>query len=212
LSAQDTLLLEVTADNETSNLIENAFQNAAIYHIVESRTPLRIRVGAYHATLALLIAVLEENVSTMKGKVSFPDGTVFEITPDGLKALRQFWMSKLKSVPVYNPPNSNPQDQTNILDVFKEAMKNPEGTGKLVKEIAGALRGDPEVALEETKQVSRFTLAIMVLMGLVIVSASVLAYIGRIDGTAVGLIYGTVIGSSFAFLYKYLDFPDNSSS
>jgi len=39
-----------------------------------------------------------------------------------------------------------------------------------------------------------------------------LGYFGKAGGDTVGIVYGTVIGSSFAFLYKYLGAPDEGQS
>jgi hypothetical protein len=210
LSAHDTLLLEVNADKDTSNLIEYALQNAGISYTAESHLPLKIRVPSYHPVVALLLVVLEERISAISGKVTLPDGTIFELTQEGLRAMRQLLISKVSNTPVVNPSAIPPQGGNTILDVLREALKNPEATGKLVREVSGAIRGDPEVVLEETKQVSRFTIAIMSLMALVIAGATILGYYGKVGGDTVGIVYGTVIGSSFAFLYRYIASPDES--
>lgn len=211
MSAHDTLLLEVNADKETSNLIEYSLQNAGIQYAVESQVPLKIRTLSTLATVALLLTVLEEKGSAITGKTTLPDGISFEFTQDGLKAMRQRLFAKLTSTPVMNASAVPPQGGISILDLLREAMRNPEATGKLVREIARALRGEPEVVMEETKQVSRFTIGIISLMALVIVGVSVLGYFGRLSGDTVGIVYGTVIGSAFAFLYKYVAAPDESS-
>lgn len=209
MSAQESLVLEVNADKETSTLIEFALQNATVPYAVESQTPLKIRTLSTLAVVALLLPVLEEKGSAITGKATLPDGTSYEFTPDGLKAMKQRLVARLTSTPVMNA--AVPTQGGNLLDFLREALKNPEATGKLVREVAAALRGDPQVMLEETKQVSRFAIGIMSLMALVIVGVSALGYYGKVSGDTVGIVYGTVIGSAFAFLYKYVAAPTESS-
>lgn len=204
------MLLELNADKDNANLIEYTLQNAIVPYTVESQAPLRIRAPSTLAIVALLLAVLEEKGSAITGKATLPDGSSYELTQDGLKAMKQRLVSRLTSTPVLNASAAAPQGG-NLLDFLREAMKNPEATGKLVREVAAALRGDPQVMLEEAKQVSRFAIGIMSLMALVIVGVSVLGYYGKVGGDTVGIVYGTVIGSAFAFLYKYVAAPAESS-
>jgi hypothetical protein len=211
LSPQDSLLLEVTAEKDALNLIEYSLQNMGIVYFVESQTPYRIRIPAYPVVIAVILTILEEKYPSMTGKVTLPDGAVYQINPEDLKEIRKRTIAKLGATPSVNPLPSQ-QGGNVAIEIFREAMKDPEATGKLVREISSALRGDPQVALEETKQVSRFTLAIMGLMAIVIIGVTVLSLLGRVSGDTVGIVYGTVLGSSFAFLYKYLDFPETSNA
>lgn len=208
MSGQETLVLEVNTDKDTSKLIEHSLQNGPVPYTIESQAPLKIRVPSTLPVVAMLLAVLEEKVSTITGKATLPDGTSFELTQDGLKVMKQRLVERLTSTPVLNP--AAPPQTTNLLDFLREALKNPEATGKLVREVAAALRGDPQVMLEETRQVSRFAIGIMTLMALVIIGVSALGYYGKVSGDTVGIVYGTVIGSAFAFLYKYVAAPAES--
>ena len=213
MSSPELLSLEITTDKETATLIENALINIGVTNFVLSREPLKIVVMTYPTVMAPLLAMLEDKATLIKGKASLPDGTVYELNDEGMKLMKGRLRSILGSTPsAAGPTAPPPQSQTNILDIVRELLRNPEATGKLVREVASALRGDPALALEETRQVSRFTLAIMTLMGGVIVGATILGYYKVLDGSAVGLVYGTVIGSSFAFLYKYLAAPEETSS
>jgi hypothetical protein len=212
LASSELLSLEISTDKETATLIENALTNIGVTNFLVSREPLKIVVMTYPTVMAVLLAMLEDKAALIKGKASLPDGTVYELNEVGMKSMKGRLLSILGSTPSAAGPIAPPQSQTNILDILGELLKNPEATGKLVREVATALRGDPAVALEETRQVSRFTLAIMSLMGLVIFGATVLGYYKVLDGSAVGLVYGTVIGSSFAFLYKYLAAPEETHS
>jgi len=210
LSANETLLLEVNADKDTSNLVEYSLQNAGVPYTVESQLPLKIRMPSTLVVVALILALLEEKGSAITGKVTLPGGASYELTQEGLKTMKQRLVSRLTSTPVMNASAASSQGG-NLLDLLRELLKDPEATGKLVREVASALRGDPQVMLEETRQVSRFTIGIMSLMALVIAGVSVLGYYGKVGGDTVGIVYGTVIGSAFAFLYKYVAAPEESS-
>ena len=209
---QELLLVEVAADKDTCTSIENALQNAQFFHSVESHEPLKFRVIAHPVVVAMLLTFLETRASSISGKITMSDGTVYQLDSQGMSELKKATASKLGATPSVAPGQSGTQGGPNIVDIFMAALSNPEATGKLVKEVASALRGDPAVALEETKQVSRFTLTIMGLMGIVIIAASFLGYYGKIGGDTVGLVYGTVLGSSFGFLYKYLAAPEEGDS
>ncbi len=210
---QELLLVEVNASKETYTSIENALQNAGLFHSIESHDPLKFRIIAHPSVMAMLVSFLEANLATITGgKVSLSDGTEYRITADGLNELKRISAAKLGATPsAPKTPGQGPQSGVNVLDLFMAALSNPEATGKLVRELSSALRGDPALALEETKQVSRFALTIIGLMATVIIGASVLGYFGKIGGDTVGLVYGTVIGSSFAFLYKYLATEETGS-
>ncbi len=209
---QELLLVEVVADKDTCTSIENALQNSQFFHSIESREPLKFRVIAHPVVLAMLLTFLETRAAAISGKITMNDGTVYQLDAYGMDELKKATARKLGATPSATPSSPGPQTGPNVVDLFMAALSNPEATGKLVKEIASALRGDPAVALEETKQISRFTLAIMSLMAAVIIGASVLGYFGKIGGDTVGIVYGTVIGSSFAFLYKYLGAPEEGQS
>ena len=204
MSTQETLLLEMATDKGTATYIENALQNAGIPHTVESQAPFRVRVLPHVSVVAVLLTVLQEKSTAITGKATLPDGSVFELDIDGLNAMKQRLLSRLSMTPAANTQAMPSQSGIGLLDLVNQALKNPEATGRLVQEVANALRGSPEVALEERKQESRFTLAIIGLMAAVIIGVSLLGYVGRLSGDTVGLVYGTVIGSSFAFLYKYV--------
>ncbi len=200
----------MNADKDTSNLVEYSLQNAGVPYTVESQLPLKIRMPSTLVVVALILALLEEKGSAITGKVTLPGGASYELTQEGLKTMKQRLVSRLTSTPVMNASAASSQGG-NLLDLLRELLKDPEATGKLVREVASALRGDPQVMLEETRQVSRFTIGIMSLMALVIAGVSVLGYYGKVGGDTVGIVYGTVIGSAFAFLYKYVAAPEESS-
>lgn len=197
------ILAEIRTDNEISEFIQLAFANSGIPFQIESSQPLRLRLPSTIAALSVLIAVVEEKRTMIQGQVVMPDGLVYEITEKGITELKSVLATALAKPKTSQETPSQPTSNW-IVDLLREALRDPDATSKLVRELSSAIKGSPETLVTEIRQVTRVTIAILIILGAVVTATALLAGFGRISGDATGFIFGTILGSAFTFLQRYL--------
>lgn len=203
MSTQNEILIDVKTDEETSGFIQQALVNCRVPFRMVSKDPLKIRLPATINALSLIVTILDEKKSLIEGQVSLPDGRSYEVEEKGIQELKSELMQFLEQPQPVQQMDVAPTTHW-FVDILRELLKDSEATSKLVREISSAIRGDPQALMAETKQVTNVTLAILIILCGVIVATSILAGLGRMSGDATGFIFGTILGSAFTFLQRYL--------
>jgi hypothetical protein len=203
MSTSRQILLNIEVNEETGEFIQRALVNSRIQFQIESKEPLKIRLPATINVLSNIIAILEEKTSLIQGQVILPSGQSFDVDEKGIKDLKNELIQALSKPQATQIAPTQPTTNW-IVEVLSLSLQNPEATSKLVRELSTAIKGDPQALITETKQVTHVSLLILGILGGVIAATSILAGLGKISGDATGFIFGTVLGSAFTFLQRYL--------
>ncbi len=187
--------------------VEKALVNAGVPVMVESREPFRFRIQSNVGVLSLLATILEGNKVEAQGTITLPNGRKFALTPEGLQELKGMIAEYFEKGQQPQATPTPPGGEMWILEMFREALRDPEATSKLVRELTNAFRGHPDVLQRQTRQVTNVTMTLLGLMGIVIGLTALLSALGRLSGDATGFIFGAVLGSAFTFLQRYLTEP-----
>lgn len=204
MSTPNDVIVEMKADAQTCEDVDKSLVNSGIPVVVESRDPFRFRIPNNGNVLSILITVLEGRKVQAQGRIVAPSGRTFDISQEGLQTLKAVVAEAILRVQPTDMATLKPATSIWLAEIFKEALHDPEGTAKLVREVSSALRGDPQVLQQETKQVTNVTMTILTLMGAVIGLTAILSALGKVSGDATGFIFGAVLGSAFTFLQRYL--------
>jgi hypothetical protein len=206
MSTYNEISIDVKTDEETSGFIQQALVNCRIPFKMISKDPLKIRLPCTVDVLTMVVTILDKKKSLIEGQVSLPDGRSYKVEEKGMEELKGDLVQLLEQP---QPAQQVAAPTTHWLaDILRELLKDTGATSKLVREISAAIRGDPQALMAETKQVTNVTLAILIILCGVIVATSILAGLGRMSGDATGFIFGTVLGSAFTFLQRYLTKPE----
>lgn len=206
MSTYNEISIDVKTDEETSGFIQQALVNCRIPFKMISKDPLKIRLPCTVDVLTMVVTILDKKKSLIEGQVSLPDGRSYKVEEKGMEELKGDLVQLLEQP---QPAQQIAAPTTHWLaDILRELLKDTGATSKLVREISAAIRGDPQALMAETKQVTNVTLAILIILCGVIVATSILAGLGRMSGDATGFIFGTVLGSAFTFLQRYLTKPE----
>lgn len=204
VEAPRQIVLEARVDEQNLVLIEKVFQNSRIKtEMISKEDPIRLRIPATTRAVGLLLILLEELAP--KGKIILDDGSTFDIDEEGLSKLRRLAIRSLSNVPQQTSPLQKPRSSAVAASSYaaptpKEVQEQEEEESENI-EVRTRVRA--REGSESNRTVAIMTLAFLVIVGIVIGSATWLAISGRIGEISSDFILGACIVGTFSVIHRY---------
>lgn len=205
VEAPRQIVLEARVDEQNLVLIEKVFQNSRIKtEMISKEDPIRLRIPATTRAVGLLLILLEELAP--KGKIILDDGSTFDIDEEGLSKLRRLAIRSLSNVPQQTSPLQKPRSSAVAASSYaaptpKEVQEQEEEEES--ENIEARTRVRAREGSESNRTVAIMTLAFLVIVGIVIGSATWLAISGRIGEISSDFILGACIVGTFSVIHRY---------